>query len=148
MNYPNVSSYDEKGFAPPLEAGHYLIKLSEVRDTDKDSQFYIDKNGIRFCMFMFKVAGKPNTLIERFFFDEPDYEYYNQNMGKFKQLLMACGVDPDKEGDTKDLIGKVFLADVSSRLVKDKTYNNIKEYKEYKETDKSWPDTDDDDLPF
>ena len=150
MQYPNVGEFDEKGFAPPLEAGHYLIRLDDVRNTDKDSMFYTDKGGHKFCMFMFKVAEEdkvlPNTLIERFFLEEPEYEYYNQNMGKFKQFLMACGVDPAKEGDTKELIGKVCLADVSSKSVKGKIYNNIQEYKS---TEMTWPvSSDDEDLPF
>jgi len=42
------------------------------------------------------------------------------------------------------LIGKVFLADIISKVVGEKVYNNIKEYKA---ADKSWPE-EDDDLPF
>ena len=145
MRYGSLKNYDERGFAPPLKPGWYTLKVDAIKETNDDSEYLADKNGFKYVMFEFTVSGEPNRLFDRFYLNEEEYEYRNVNLGKFKQLVKACGFDSDEEGDTDKMLGKVVSADVVTKEYKGSTFNNVKEYKvaegeNFKETD--------DDLPF
>jgi hypothetical protein len=146
MRYPATKKYDEKGFAPPLKPGDYMIKISDVRIKDKDGQPYTDKNGYEYCLFEFTVKDYPgNKLFTRFCFDTEN-PHANINFGIFKQLQIACGVDVETEGDTNDMIGKTCKAYVKVKVYNGNPNNTIAEYKITEEpTDFK---SDDDDLPF
>lgn len=127
--YPITDEYDERGFAPPLTPGDYDIELVDVHETDKDDNPFKDKNGFEYISFEFSVVGyEENKLFDRICFDENN-QYANLNLGKFKQMQIALGVDTSKEGDTSTLIGKQCRAFVKNKVVGDRTYNNIVEYK-------------------
>lgn len=146
MRYPPTTKYDEKGFAPPLKPGDYMIKVADVREEDKNGKSYTDKNGYVYCLFEFSVKDYPgNKLFDRFCFSLEN-PYANVNLGRFKQLQIACGVGVDSEGDTKDMIGKTCKAFVKTKEYQGKVNNTIAEYKVTEEATEF--KSDDDDLPF
>ena len=151
MTYPVTGKYNEKGFAPPLKPGHYVVKLVSVKETDKEGMFLtFKKDGTKYNNFEFKVKDWPeNKLFERLSFDE-EYEFANAQLGKFKQMLMAMRVNTDNEGDLQDLVGKVVKVEVVNKEWQGTIYNNIREYfvldepVDFDEPEKA----EDDDLPF
>jgi len=144
MRYPKVSDRDEKGFAPPLTPGNYFITLADVKEHDRDgNRLKFPRDGQEYSRFEFTVKGYPNILFDKFVFNE-NWEHANISLGRFKQFLMAIEVDPDKEGDTQELIGKSCMAAVTTKVYRDKTYNNILEYQKGSED----TNDDDDNLPF
>lgn len=155
MKYPPTEKYDETGYAPPLKPGDYVIQISAIKEEDKNGKPYKDKNGFLYCLFEFAVKDhRGNKLFDRFCFDENNPNL-NINMGRFKQLQIACGIDTTQEGDTKDMIGKVCKAYVKTTEYEGKINNRIGEYKDTVEEfpDEEFPDDGppphgDDDLPF
>jgi hypothetical protein len=153
MQYPATSDYNERGFAPPLKPGDYLVKIEDARNSNDKGEKYKDKNGFAYCLFEFNVKGYPdNKLFDRFCFDSANPNI-NINLGKFKQLILACNLSPDESGDTSDLVGKTCKASVTTREYKDektgetKLVNKIVQYKQGSITADS-PSEPDDDLPF
>lgn len=145
MNYPNVNKYDERGFAPPLKPGSYVIKVDDIQTQDKEGGELKDKNNCLFTNFVFTVDGHPNKLFEKFYFD-PEGPYAEIRLGKFKQFLLALGENTEG-GDTANLLGKVCRADVKTREYEGKTFNNILAF-EPKNADDSFGPAEDDDLPY
>lgn len=146
--YPRTDDRDERGFAPPLTPGDYHVRIRNVSDTDKNGMFWkFKKNNAQYTLFEFSVKDFPgNRLFDRFVLDT-EYEYANIMLGRFKQMLIAVGGDPEKEGDTNELIGKICTVYVKNSEFEGKVYNNIGEYKVCEE-DLSESDFPDDDLPF
>lgn len=147
MQYPATSKYDEKGLAEALETGDYVIRLKAIEESDKDGKKFTDKNGANYVRFTFEVKGHDgNLLFDRFCFDEAA-KNANVQLGRFKQMQMAMGIDTDKPGDTKDLLGLKCEAYVSVREYQGKKYNDIKAYKSL-DADAPQNTNDDEDLPF
>ncbi len=148
MSYPNVSGYDEKGFAPPLNPGSYLVKLDEIQKTDKDGNLLKDKNGHEYTRFVFTINDHPgNKLFERFYFD-PSGPHADIRLGRFKQFLIAIGASTEG-GNFDQLKGMVCRATVKIAEYKDqdgktKQINNIIVF-EATNTDETFGD---DDVPF
>lgn len=153
MQYPATKPYDENGLAAPLEVGNYKIRLKEVQESDQEGKKFIDKNNNQYVRFVFEVSGHDgNLLFDRFCFDEKALNA-NVQLGKFKQMQIAMGVDTDKPGDTKDLIGLKCMAYVTQRPYNGKTYNDIKRYFSLDSDEATTPAPPnsgpaDDDLPF
>jgi len=142
--FPATSKYDTAGFGPPLEDGEYLVSLAAVHETKRDGTPFTDKDGYQFCRFEFEVDGDDRRLFDNFTFDESSPRA-NQSLGKFKQLVVALGMDPERPGHTNALLGKTCIAVVKQREYKQKTYANIVEYRA---SDGSVPTAEDEDLPY
>lgn len=145
MSYPNVDKYDETGLPPALTPGSYIIKIDDIKDTDKEGNILKDKDDCKFTNFVFTVDGHPNKLFEKFYFDL-DGPYAEIRLGKFKQLLIALAANTEG-GEMGDLLGKVCRANVKTREYQGKTYNNILAF-EPKNADDGFGPKEDADLPY
>jgi len=141
-----MNKYNESGFAPTLEPGSYIVKLDEVKTTDKDGNPLADKDSLAFENFIFTVKDHSNKLFERFYLD-PTGPWADARLGKFKQFLMAIGGNL-AGGDTETLIGSVCRANVTVREHQGKTFNNIIAFEPKAETDTFTGSKDNDSLPF
>jgi len=112
--YQDLSQFDESGgFTNPdaLPPGVYSLRVSSVANTNKHGSPYKDKNGIPQTMFMFTVKGHENKIFQFVQFN-PEAEYHSVSMGRFKQMILAMGIDPTVSGDTEDLVGMTVKANL------------------------------------
>jgi hypothetical protein len=141
-----MNKYNESGFAPTLEPGSYLVRLHEVRTTDKEGNQLKDKDGLLYENFIFTVEGVSNKLFERFYLD-PSGPFADVRLGKFKQFLMAVGAELSG-GETENLVGETCRVNVTVREHQGKTYNNIIAFEPKNPADTFTENKDDGNLPF
>jgi hypothetical protein len=151
MNYPNVNKYDEKGYAPPLKPGSYVVKVDDIKTQTDDGGVLKDSKGCEYVRFVFTVNDKPNKVFESFYFD-PEGPYAEMRLGKFKQFLIAVGENVEG-GEIHNLLGKVCRVTLKIRDYKDKKTGDARQANdilafEPPNNDDSFGGPEDDDLPY
>lgn len=110
--YPDVSEYDERGFAPPIQPGNYIITLDDIHEATNDGEELRDKNGEPYYRFIFKIKDHPENTVLDMVYTSLDGPYKNVRGGKIKQIILAFGLSP-KGGDFALLLHKSCRATIS-----------------------------------
>jgi hypothetical protein len=156
LTYPDVSGYDERGFAPPVEPGNYIITLDDIHDAAEGGGPLKDKNGEIYLRFIFKIKGHPNNTVMEMVYPDISGPYEATRGGRIKQMILAFGLDP-KGGDWSAMLHKSCRALIKVREYTKtvdgtpKTYqvNNIAAYEPLDGTEPATaPPADDNDPGF
>jgi len=146
MRYPDTTTIDNP---PLLEPDNYIIKLDEIKESDKKGEFYRDKNGRQYVLLMWAVKGHDQRLIDGIYPDaDPNVAEDFGRLLRIKEIVDALGGEP-KGGELNDFVGKVCRASVIIDTYKGKEKNKITRYEALESGSEGFSDNPkDDDLPF
>jgi hypothetical protein len=138
-DYPDTSNAPDRGMRKLIEPGMYDLVCRDIWNTDKQGAPLMTKdNRFEKLLVVFDVVGTEDaTLIEQLVMN-PEYEYYEIQLGRLKQMLTSMGL-PTTGGKWSDLKGRKCRAMVKVNG----QYNNIHWYA----TDDVPPQTDPADVP-